>query len=198
MSAKYRAGERQRKRESRRQAQREKGRQRSRARDRKQMRQFFVERTTWKFCSGADKGENEQQWKKGNENTYDIPSIKRVTKKFLACVAWRFWLLSNKGGRGQRNRISRLRRSCARLDKTAMLRRLRSFWKFHFVVVQNYGKEMYKKSVLHVQSCFFWLIRAIVVFHRSPELPSPLSITRFYILFEQTINVIESFAFNPG
>ena len=38
----------------------------------------------------------------------------------LACVAWRFWLgaLSNKGGRGQRNR------SCARLDKTAMLRRL--------------------------------------------------------------------------
>ena len=70
----------------------------------------------------------------------------------VACVAWRFWLgaLSNKGGRGQRNReeigaevtwsnfsrgfaarsralharISRLRRSCARLDKTAMLRRL--------------------------------------------------------------------------
>ena len=22
----------------------------------------------------------------------------------LACVAWRFWLLSNKGGRGQKNR----------------------------------------------------------------------------------------------
>ena len=67
----------------------------------------------------------------------------------VACVAWRFWLgaLSNKGGRGQRNReegagatyfsrgfaarsralrarISRLRRSCDRLDKTAMLRRL--------------------------------------------------------------------------
>ena len=38
----------------------------------------------------------------------------------VACVAWRFWLgaLSNKGGRGQRNH------SCARLDKTAMLRRL--------------------------------------------------------------------------
>ena len=31
---------------------------------------------------------------------------------------------------------------------------LRSFWKFHVVVVQNNGKEMYKKSVLHVQSCF--------------------------------------------
>ena len=25
----------------------------------------------------------------------------------------------------------------------------------HVVVVQNNGKEMYKKSVLHVQSCFF-------------------------------------------
>ena len=61
----------------------------------------------------------------------------------IACVAWRFWLgaLSNKGRRGQRNheeiflaalplvlalreRISRLPHSCARLDKTAMLRRL--------------------------------------------------------------------------
>ena len=42
------------------------------------------------------------------------------------------------------------------------------------------------------------LIRPIVVFHRSPALPSPLSITRFYILFEQTINIIESFAFSPG
>ena len=44
----------------------------------------------------------------------------------------------------------------------------------------------------------FLLIRPIVVFHRSPVLPSPLSITRFYILFEQTINIIESFAFSLG
>ena len=44
----------------------------------------------------------------------------------------------------------------------------------------------------------FLLIRPIVVFPRSPALPSPLSITRFYILFEQTINIIESFAFSPG
>ena len=28
-------------------------------------------------------GENERQWKKVNEKTYDISSIKRVTKKFL-------------------------------------------------------------------------------------------------------------------
>ena len=48
---------------------------------------------------------------------------------------------------------------------------------------------------------FFWLIRPIrpiAVFHRSPALPSPLSITRFYILFEQSLNNIESFAFSPG
>ena len=68
--------------------------------------------------------------------------------------------------------------------------------KFLVVVVQNNGKEMYKKSVLHVQSCFF-ANKHIVVF--SPfSLPSPLSISRFYILFEQTINLIESFAFSPG
>ena len=35
---------------------------------------------------------------------------------------------------------------------------------------------------------FFFLIRPIVVFHRSPALPS----------FEQTINIILSFAFSPG
>ena len=32
---------------------------------------------------------------------------------------------------------------------------IKSFRKFHVVVVQNNGKEMYKKSVLHVQSYFF-------------------------------------------
>ena len=42
------------------------------------------------------------------------------------------------------------------------------------------------------------LIRRIAVFHRSPALPSPPNITRFYILFEQNINIIESFAFSPG
>ena len=43
----------------------------------------------------------------------------------------------------------------------------------------------------------FLLIRHIVVF--SPfSLPSPVSISRFYILFKQTINLIESFASSPG
>ena len=64
-------------------------------------------------------GENKRQKKKSERNTYDISSIKRVTKKFL---------------------------------------------EVHVVVVQNNGKEMYKKSMLHVQS------RPIVVFHRFPAL----------------------------
>ena len=73
----------------------------------------------------------------------------------------------------------------------------KSFWRFHVVVVQNNGKEMYKK-VCCTCKVVFLLIRPIVVFHRSPVLPSPLSITRFYILFDQTINIIESFAFSPS
>ena len=50
--------------------------------------------------------------------------------------------------------------------------------------MQNNGKEMYKKSVLHVQH------RPIVVFPRSAALPSLLSITRFYILFEETVDIL--------
>ena len=40
-------------------------------------------------------------------------------------------------------------------DISYIKRVLEGFWKFLVVVVQNNGKEMYKKSVLHVQSCFF-------------------------------------------
>ena len=72
----------------------------------------------------------------------------------------------------------------------------KKFRKFHVVVLQNNGKEMYKK-VCFMCKVAFLLIRPIVVFHRSPALPSPFSITRFYILFEETINTIESFAFSP-
>ena len=49
---------------------------------------------------------------------------------------------------------------------------------------QRQCKEMYKTSVLVVFSPF--------------SLPSQLSITRFSDLFEQTINIIDSFAFSPG
>ena len=54
------------------------------------------------------------------------------------------------------------------------------------------------KKVCGTCKVAFLLIRPIVVFLRSPALPSPLSITRFYILFEQTKNIVESFAFSPG
>ena len=54
-----------------------------------------------------------------------------------------------------------------------------------------------EKSVLHVQSCFL-LIRSIVIFYRSRCLQPVFSITRFYIFFEEFINIKESFAFSPG
>ena len=91
--------------------------------------------------------------KKVNENTYDISSIKRVTKTFLE--------------------VSR----CIRAKQRQ----------------RNIQKKCAARAKL-----LFWLIRTIVVFHRYTALPSPLSITGFYILFEQTINIIESFPFSPG
>ena len=91
--------------------------------------------------------------KKVNENTYDISSIKRVTKKFLE-------VSSCSPARQRRRNKQKKRAASAKL--------------------------------------LFLLIRVIVVFHRSPALPSPLRITRFYILFEQTINITDCFAFSPG
>ena len=88
-----------------------------------------------------------------NENTYDISSIKHVTKKFVEVSSC---------GRARQRQIN-VQKKCAA------------------------GVKL-----------LFLLIRPIVVFHRSPTLPSPLSITRFYILFGQTINIIGSFAFSPG
>ena len=55
-------------------------------------------------------------------------------------------------------------------------------------------RNVQKKCAAPTKLFFFFAIRPIVVFHRSAALPSPLSITRFYILFEETINTIESFA----
>ena len=55
--------------------------------------------------------------------------------------------------------------------------------KFHVVVVQNNGNEMYKKICCACKVALL-LITPIVVF--SPfSLPLPLGITRFYILFGQ-------------
>ena len=71
-------------------------REKARLRDKKQRRPSSLEvRKLWNFYTGSEKmrnasghrGENshQRQWKqkKGNRNTYDICSIKRVTRKFL-------------------------------------------------------------------------------------------------------------------
>ena len=76
-----------------------------------------------------------------NENTCDISSIKRVTKKFLEVSR------CSRAKQRQRNVLKKVCCTC----KVAFL-----------------------------------LIRP------------PLSITRFSNLFEQTFNIIESFAFSPG
>ena len=105
----------------------------------------------------ATKAKNERQWKKSEQNKYDISSIKRVARKFLE--------------------VSR----CISLSSRAKQRQ----------------RNVKKKSVARAKLFFFLHIRLIVVF--SPfSFPWPLSITRFYILFEQTIHIIESFAFSPG
>ena len=40
--------------------------------------------TKWEMLAAPiTQGENERQWKIENEETYDISSVKRVTKKFL-------------------------------------------------------------------------------------------------------------------
>ena len=58
------------------------------------------------------------------------------------------------------------------------------------------AKKRIKKSVVHVQSCFL-LIRPTDFFWPF-SLLSPRTITRFCILFEQTIDINESFAFSLG
>ena len=90
--------------------------------------------------------------KKVKENTYNIFSKKRVTKKFLE--------------------VSR----CSRAKQRQ----------------RNVPKKCAASAKL-----LFLLIRPIVVFSAF-SLPSPLSIIRFYILFEQALIIIESFASSPG
>ena len=57
--------------------------------------------------------------------------------------------------------------------------------------------EKCTKKVCCTCKVAFLLIRPIVVFPPFSGVSLPLSITRFYILFEQTINIIESLAFTP-
>ena len=70
--------------------------------------------------------------------------------------------------------------------------------KFLEVSLCSHAKQRQRnvqKTVLHVQSCFFANQTYCCPYHRSLALPLPLSITQCYILFEQTINIIECFAF---
>ena len=86
--------------------------------------------------------------KKMKKKTYDISSIKRVTRMFLEVS------LCSRAKRLQRNE-------------------------------QNKCAASAKSFFCQLDLLFF-----------SPfSFPSPLSITRFYILFWQTIKIIESFAF---
>ena len=109
-----------------------------------------------KFCSGgmlaATRVKMSDSEKRVNKNTSDIPSIKRVTRKFLEVS----------------------RNSCAKQRQRNV-----------------------KKKLCCTCEVAFLLIRPNVVFLPF-SLPSPLSIIRFYVLFEQTIKIIESSAFSPG
>ena len=62
------------------------------------------------------------------------------------------------------------------------------------------AKKCTKKCAARAKLFFFGFnvnVRPIIVF--SPfSLPLPLSITRFCILFEQTMNINKNFAFSPG
>ena len=62
---------------------------------------------------------------------------------------------------------------------------------------KQWHRNVQKKCAARAKLLFL-LISPVVVFQHSLVLPSPLSITRFYILFEQTINIIKRFAFSPG
>ena len=76
-----------------------------------------------------------------------------------------------------------------RLYKISSIKRVPR--KFHVVVVQNNGKEMYKKD-------FFSLIRPIEFLPFS--LPLPFSITIFYFFFALVNNkhINDTFDFGPG
>ena len=68
------------------------------------------------------------------------------------------------------------------------------------VLVQNHFLLIRKEKCAARAKLFFFLLigSIVVVFYRSLGLHIVLSITRFYIFFEKTINIKESFAFSPG
>ena len=60
--------------------------------------------------------------------------------------------MRNASGHQGENEWQRKKKVNSNANNISFLKRVTK--KFHVVVVQNSGEEMYKKSVLHVQSCF--------------------------------------------
>ena len=65
-----------------------------------------------------------------------------------------------------------------------------------FTSCKTDGKEMYKKVCCTCKVVFLLIRSIVVVFYRSRCLHLVFSTTRFYIFFEETINIKESFAFS--
>ena len=63
--------------------------------------------------------------------------------------------------------------------------------------MQNNSEEMYKKSVLHVQSCFLPITPIAVFSPFSGVAFAALQYTLLYFV-DWTMNIIESFAFSRG
>ena len=94
--------------------------------------------------------------------------LEKQHENFVAAVT-KFEMLSD----------TNTRRKCAaakKVNKNAyeILSIKKGFWKFPVEFMQNNCKEMYKKVCCTCKSSLL-LIRPLVVFHRSPVLPSPLS-----------------------
>ena len=83
-------------------------------------------------------------------------------------------------------------------DISSIKRVAREFLEVSLCSLAKQRQRNVQKLCAAREKLLFLLIRHIVVF--SPfSLPSrTLSISRFYILFEQTINPIERFALSPG
>ena len=66
------------------------------------------------------------------------------------------------------------------------------------IVAQNNGTKMYKKKCAARAKLFFCQLDLLLFFTVLRRCLRRLGLHDFFILFEQTINIIESFAFNPG
>ena len=78
---------------------------------------------------------------------------------------------------------------------TNSIEREREIRKFHVALAQRRLRNVARKKRAARAKFFFLLIRSIVVSFAVLVVFTLFSITRFYIFFEETINIKESFAF---